>query len=177
MSVDCAPRSRGSSPGRCTSPRSALRRITRVGSRVRRTGERALTDCSRPPRRGSSNTLARAKGETVVIADGGGGGGVTDVVVRSKLVERARAPRILCFPITLGRRPWLSGRGTATERAQVIQRVHAIQAGIGTNLTTRIDLSQPAPESQPWVCLPSGRGNGAATAVSGRVRTNSMVRS
>ena len=32
-----------------------------------------LTVCSRPPRRGSSNTLLRAKGDTVVvIVDGGG---------------------------------------------------------------------------------------------------------
>ena len=34
-----------------------------------------LTVCSRPPRRGSSKTLLRAKGETVVMDWQGGGGG------------------------------------------------------------------------------------------------------
>ena len=67
--VDSGPLSRGSSQARYTSPQSGAqgdRSCWCSGGTTRMTQE-ALTVCSRPPRRGSSNTLLRAKGETVVV--------------------------------------------------------------------------------------------------------------
>ena len=63
------PRFPGSSQVRCTFPRSVTARgpVRVYGSSTERGRERLPTVCSRPPSWGSSKTLLRAKGETVVI--------------------------------------------------------------------------------------------------------------
>jgi hypothetical protein len=66
-SAGCGPQSRGSSPGHCTSPLSVLAVSHSLRSGIpRRTIARTV--CSRPPRRGSSKALLRAKGDTAVMA-------------------------------------------------------------------------------------------------------------